>query len=686
MIGLVLNNRYEIVEQIGSGGMAIVYKAKCRVLNRFVALKVLRNEFAKDDEFIERFKVEAQAAASLSHPNIVSIYDVGEYNGLNYIVMEYVDGITLKEYIGRQKLLPWREAVDFSIQICRAIEHAHKNKIVHRDIKPHNIIVTNDKILKVTDFGIARAATASTVTISDATIGSVHYFSPEQARGGYTDEKSDIYSLGIVMYEMLSGRTPFDGDTPIAIAMMHLQETPVSPKEYNISIPLEVADIVMTAITKDQSLRYQTAAQLFQDLVNVSRGEGINSSSNERKRIADVSADTIKMPKLKLDEENKYYTKTNNFDKNDLLYSKEDYRYVKDKKEEEELKNKHDKVKDPEEKDVYNSKNDKKKIMLLSISSAILVVLLFAFGVTRVIMPDLFTFASAVADVPKLVGMDVEAARESLKNTNFTLEVIQKTNSNDVKENEIISQEPASGRRVNKDTVIQVVVSQGPKKYVIEDFAEKEERYVAIKLNEAGIKYKISSEGSDTVPEGYVTRTLPAAGSEITLDTLVTVYLSSGVEEKIIAMPNVVGIPLEQAKKILAQYKLVIGSVSEVPSDQEKNQVVSQSVEKDKKVIEYSEINLEISKGPESSSNTSASPSPSPTGNAVGLKSKTVNILVPSDKETTNIKVLVDGVEQHNKQHKSSEGSFNLVVKGIDSVKLDIYYDEKLVLSNTVDL
>lgn len=684
MIGLVLNNRYEIVEQVGSGGMAIVYKAKCRVLNRFVALKVLRTEFAKDEEFIERFRVEAQAAASLSHPNIVSIYDVGEYNGLNYIVMEYVDGITLKEYISRQKLLPWREAVDFSIQICRAVEHAHKNKIVHRDIKPHNIIVTNDKILKVTDFGIARAATASTVTVSDATIGSVHYFSPEQARGGYTDEKSDIYSLGIVMYEMLTGRTPFDGETPIAIAMMHLQEEPVSPKEYNISIPLEVADIVMTAITKDQSLRYQTAGQLFQDLVKVSRGEGTDTA-RERKSPG-VSADTIKIPSLKAEDETIYYTKSNNFDENDLLYSKDDYSYVKDKKEEEEHKNKPGKSDSAENSAKPAPKGDSRGIMALSITSAIIVVLVFAFAVTKVIMPDLFTFASSVEDVPKIVGMNIDEARETLKSTNFSIEVAQRTNSDDAEENEIISQEPSAGRRVSKGTAIQVVVSQGPKKYILEDFKEKEERYAAIKLNDLGIKYKVEREGSDTVPENYITRTEPKAGEEITYNTVVTIYLSSGIQEKIILMPNVTGVPLEQAKKMLAQYKLVLGNIKEVPSSQEKGQVVSQSVEKDKKVIEYSEIDLEVSSGSEEVPSEKPSASPSPSATTSGLKSKTLNVIVPSDKESTNIKVLADGVELHNKEHKSSEGSFNLVVKGIDSVKVDIYYDGRLVLSNSVEL
>ena len=226
MIGQILGNRYELIEKIGGGGMALVYKARCKLLNRFVAVKVLRPDFTNDEEFIKRFKIEAQAAASLSHPNIVSIYDVGNEGDIHYIVMEYIDGATLKEYLEEKGALDWKEAVNISIQICLAIKHAHENNIVHRDIKPHNILFTKDGMVKVTDFGIARAVTSSTITMVGGTIGSVHYFSPEQARGGFTDEKSDIYSLGIVLYELLTGRLPFNGDTPVSVAIKHIQEEP----------------------------------------------------------------------------------------------------------------------------------------------------------------------------------------------------------------------------------------------------------------------------------------------------------------------------------------------------------------------------------------------------------------------------------------------------------------------------
>jgi serine/threonine protein kinase len=269
MEGQILGNRYELIEKIGGGGMAVVYKARCKLLDRFVAVKILRPEFTNDEEFVKRFRIEAQSAASLSHPNIVSIYDVGHEGNIHYIVMEYIDGITLKEYISHEGFLKWKQAVNIAIQICSAIEQAHRNHIVHRDIKPHNILLTKDGIAKVTDFGIARAVSSSTITMVGSTIGSVHYFSPEQARGGFIDEKSDLYSLGIALYEMVTGKVPFDGDTPVAIALKHIQNQAKQPVEINKSIPKGVNDIIMRAIKKEQSQRYRTASDMLRDLYRV---------------------------------------------------------------------------------------------------------------------------------------------------------------------------------------------------------------------------------------------------------------------------------------------------------------------------------------------------------------------------------------------------------------------------------
>mgnify|MGYP003293265008 CR=1 FL=1 len=265
--GRLLGNRYEIIEKIGSGGMATVYKAKCRVLNRYVAIKILREEFTTDEEFIKRFEVEAQSAASITHPNIVSVYDVCVEDNLYYIVMELIKGKTLKEIIIEERgALPWKWSVNIAIQIASALEVAHKNNIIHRDIKPHNIIITEDGVAKVTDFGIAKAVSNSTITAFGTTIGSVHYFSPEHARGGYTDAKSDLYSLGVVMYEMLTGKVPFEADTPVSVALKHMQEEPIEPIKLNSSIPQAVNDIILKALKKEPAQRYETATEMLQDL------------------------------------------------------------------------------------------------------------------------------------------------------------------------------------------------------------------------------------------------------------------------------------------------------------------------------------------------------------------------------------------------------------------------------------
>ena len=280
LVGSVLAGRYEIVEEVGSGGMAIVYRAMDRILNRYVAIKVLRADLKDDAEFVRRFNIEAQSAASLTHPNIVSIYDVGTDGDIHYIVMEFIEGITLKDYIDKNGELNWREAVGYAIQIASGIEQAHKNSIIHRDIKPHNIIMTPSGTLKITDFGIARASMQSTVTCEDTAIGSVHYVSPEQARGGYVDERSDIYSLGIVLYEMLTGRVPFDNESPVTIALMHLQTAPTPPREIVLSIPKAIEDIVLKAIAKEVSARYSSITDMKNDMQAVLDSDGAYAASN----------------------------------------------------------------------------------------------------------------------------------------------------------------------------------------------------------------------------------------------------------------------------------------------------------------------------------------------------------------------------------------------------------------------
>ena len=291
--------------------MATVYKAKCHVLNRYVAIKVLRDEFTTDEEFIKRFNTEAQSAASLTHPNIVSVFDVGNEENLYYIVMELIQGKTLKEIIEEDGALPWKWSVNIAIQIASALEIAHKNNIVHRDIKPHNIIITEDGIAKVTDFGIAKAVSNSTITAFGTTIGSVHYFSPEHARGGYTDAKSDLYSLGVVMYEMLTGRVPFDADTPVSIALKHMQEKAVEPIKLNPSIPFAVNQIIVKAMQKETNLRYESATEMLRDLgMSLKNPEGNfvtekNYEGGLTQRIPTINTEKLNERTKKADEKKK---------------------------------------------------------------------------------------------------------------------------------------------------------------------------------------------------------------------------------------------------------------------------------------------------------------------------------------------------------------------------------------------
>ena len=295
--GKIIDGRYEIIEEIGRGGMAIVYRAKCMVLNRYVAIKVLRPEHREDAEFIKRFKIEAQSAGSLTHPNIVSVYDVGNEDDLEYIVMEYVEGITLKQYLSAKGVLPWKEAVDYASQICAGLEHAHKKGIVHKDIKPENIMITKEGILKITDFGIAKAVNQGTIATGGLTMGSVHYFSPEQARGSFIDTKTDLYSLGVLLYEMIAGKLPFEGESAISVAMQHLESEPARPSVFNPSIPKSLEAVILKAMKKEQTERYQTATQMLIDLKKVYVGSEVRYENSDEytKKFTPVNPETVKI-------------------------------------------------------------------------------------------------------------------------------------------------------------------------------------------------------------------------------------------------------------------------------------------------------------------------------------------------------------------------------------------------------
>ncbi|MBR5614238.1 MAG: Stk1 family PASTA domain-containing Ser/Thr kinase [Clostridia bacterium] len=523
LIGKVLADRYEILEEIGSGGMAVVYKAKCKLLNRFVAIKVLRPDLQNDEEFVRRFNVEAQAAASLTHPNIVSIYDVGNQDGLHYIVMEYIQGITLKEYIDEKHILPWREAVGYAVQIAKGLEEAHRNSIIHRDIKPHNIIMKHDGVLKVTDFGIARANVQQTMTCEDSAIGSVHYISPEQARGGYTDERSDIYSLGIVLYEMITGTVPFDSERPVTVAIMHLQEKPVPPREHNLSIPLPLERIVLKAITKEISSRYKSVSEMIEDLDGV-----LNDPSREIVQVEETPlvkpedmGTTKKMPAVKLES----------IEKVEII---------------EELdENKEDSVKKSKKKPVKRTsaeidKKKEKKVITIAIACAVAVILLISLAFLSITGIAGMLMGSESVEIPEVEGMLYEEAVEKYvdiddENAKYKFNIIKgKTTESRLEEGTILSQEPEAGSKVKKKDVIVITVeiSSGSSDITLKNYTRyKDSRNVELEIEKLGLRAEFVEEFSDTIPTGSVISQEPQAGSTVRKGDTITFYVSKGPEE-----------------------------------------------------------------------------------------------------------------------------------------------------------
>ena len=560
--GKLLGNRYEIIEKIGNGGMATVYKATDKILKRNVAVKILRDEFTTDDEFIKRFEVEAQSAARLTHPNIVSIYDVGVEDNLHYIVMELIQGKTLKEIILEEKgPLPWKWSVNVAIQIASALETAHRNNIIHRDIKPHNIIITEDGIAKVTDFGIAKAVSNSTITAFGTTIGSVHYFSPEHARGGYTDAKSDLYSLGVVLYEMVTGRVPFDADTPVSVALKHMQEKPEEPIEVNPNVPIAVNKIIMKALQKDTTLRYQTATEMLDDL---------------RKSLKNPDGDFV---------DDSEYDPTA---KTQVLHT-------------EMYNNSRGSNEDKGKKD-GKFKSFIKRHKKLSIFIGL--VLLFALSLGGTILALNITNPPEV-EVPNVVGLSREEAEQEIKNANLGFEAIEEYNK-DVPEGYVISQKvkgdlgdftTTPGNKKVKEgvnnTTIQVKISKGQEKTTVPN-VEGKEREEAIKmLEDANLVAEVVEETSKTVEEGYVISQETEPDSEAFAGDTVKIHVSTGTGIKQVTVISVIGQDEATAKSNLESLGLKV-NVTYQDATSNNGKVTAQSIDANKVVDEGTTITLTV--------------------------------------------------------------------------------------------
>ena len=595
-IGTIIGDRYEILEKVGSGGMADVFRAKCHRLNRYVAIKILKQDYSEDTKFVTKFRGEAQAIAGISHPNIVGIYDVGEENGMYYIVMELVDGITLKKYIEEKGKLSVKEAVGIALQIANGLEAAHSNHIIHRDIKPQNILIARDGTAKVTDFGIAKAASSNTITAN--AMGSVHYISPEQARGGYSDEKSDIYSLGVTMYEMLSGTLPFNGESAVAIALAHIQEEAVPLAALDATIPKGISNIVNKCMQKKTELRYSCVADLIADL---------------KMFLQDPSGD---------------YGVIGNLYKNDgtIFMSKDDVNTLRDASRKGmgpvEQKPEPQEPEEPEEPESNSDVDPKleKALVFGSIGVAIIIGLVILYMVGRVLgfwgsaKPESNSGSSSttVSETAK-PGSDTSGdeitledyankikdyVETDLSNYDITCTVTEEA-SDEIEKGYVIRTSPAAGSTVAKGGKVELIVSSGVEQVSIPDTTGDTITDAYQTLNDKGFKVKQGEDVYSPQAIGKVAYTKPAAGKKVDKGATITIYPSKGEETKYVKVPNLLGMTRSQAKSALEKAGLKYGSETKSYSSTQKNRVCVQSVSSGNEVEEGSTVDVTLSLGPE---------------------------------------------------------------------------------------
>lgn len=600
-VGMYLSDRYEIVGKVGAGGMSDVYKAKDHILSRFVAVKVLKPEFSEDRNFVTKFRTEAQSAAGLEHPNIVNIYDVGSEDGLHYIVMEYVEGITLKTYVEKKGQLSFKESVSIAIQVARGIESAHNKHLIHRDIKPQNIIISTEGKVKVTDFGIARAASSN--TISADVMGSVHYASPEQARNGFVDGRSDIYSLGIVMYEMVTGRIPFDGDTTVAVALQHLQEEMTPPSEYAPSLPISMEKIILKCTQKNPDRRYQNIEELLNDL---------------RKALINPDEDFVVIAPLVDNGKTKIISDT------ELeQISKERRGIIPDAEETELLAEDEDDdadldvedIDEDEEDDgaILNPKMNKAfNIMLIVISVIIVIFAIYLVGSIFGLfkgsgsrsqgsekVEESETGTEITVPMINVVGMTQEKAEAELRKIGLTLKVADTQETDEVEAGTILEQKTDEGVEVAAGTEIEVVVAGEVSASVtkVPDVVDKAESTATSELTEKNLIPKKNYEYNDTVAAGKVISQDPKGGTTVTEGTEVTLVISQGLQS--VEVPGVTGYDKETASKTLTDAGLKV-EVQEAYNDTvAEGKVIEQSPSAGKTVQKNATVTITVSKGAE---------------------------------------------------------------------------------------
>ena len=647
--GIYLSGRYQVLSKIGAGGMADVYKAKDCMLNRYVAVKVLKKEYREDENFVKKFRSEAQAAAGLLNPNIVNVYDVGEDRGLYYMVMELVEGITLKEYVQKKGKLSSKEAISIAIQMCTGIEAAHNHHIIHRDIKPQNIIISKEGKVKVTDFGIAKATTSQTVSTS--AMGSVHYVSPEQARGGYCDEKSDIYSAGITMYEMVTGRVPFDGDSTVSVAMKHLQENITPPSEYAPDLSPALEKIILKCTQKSSERRYQSAGELIQDLKRAL----VDPSGKFVDMVPIRSAgDTMmispeKMARLKKRQDD--YDDSYD-DEYDDSYDDEDYDenddYDEDEDEEEDRRRGKNGV-DPK-------MNKMMKILMVAVAVIVAFALIFLIGKAAGVFGknsgSQISLSSEI-EVPNLVGQPQNVAQTMCEKKQLKMEV-ESEEASDKEAGTVIEQKTKAGKKVKKNTVIKVVISSGPEKITIQSVEGMDEDAAKKALIKQGFTSKnitVTSEYSSDVESGKATRTDPAQGTEVAADSKITLYISKGEKQPDkVSVPLIVGMYVSDAASTLAASNLSDGGASaeEYSDEYDEGMIIRQSPEVGTKVNEGTSVSYVVSKGSKPADQVKV---PSLTGKTLGEAISALNA-----RNLTYTEVDIDSSEPSGKVVKVDPG------------------------------
>ena len=608
-VGKRLDGRYEIQEIIGVGGMAVVYKAYDNIDDRIVAVKILKEEFLANEEFRRRFKNESKAIAVLSHPNIVKVYDVSYGDRIQYIVMECVDGITLKEYIQQQGVINYKEAVFFVTQILRALQHAHDKGIVHRDIKPQNIMLLENGAIKVTDFGIARFSRSETRTMTDSTIGSVHYISPEQARGDITDDKADIYSVGVMLYEMLTGKLPFESDNTVSVAIMQLQQDPVKPRDINPSIPVGLEQIVLKAMQKNVNDRYQSAAEMLLDLEEFRRNPSIQfdydyKNTEPTKYIPNITGSINHIDPVEVED-------------------------------------------DEEEEPVVKNRTIP---ILVGVITALVVVLAVAFGV---LFKMGYLTGNSKVKVPNFVGIIYDEEEFKNKYPNYVFDVTEKVDA-DVSPNEIISQTPEKGTKIDpKKTKIELVIATNAELVEVPDDLIGTDYVTAVtRLNGLGFKIKekeVEQKDYPGIPAGTVVSINPKGGNKVSVGTSVTLeYVSyDETKEKLVIVPDVSNLDEENAKKVLTSSGFTVSTKSEYSDTVTKGYVISNTF-KGSKIPSGSNVVITVSKGKliEQSTNISVTlPKYNGQGNVTATLDDTTVFTGTCTLDGSNVEVTVRGYE-----------------------------------------